>query len=148
MILMPSSVHWVQTMCCMCRDSFFSNPSALGCTHTSLLPCFLYFSVTFNANRMREEKGEEKNTGSTKESLKTLTSGWLPGLTVLKQYYSDYAAYSLLKTTHQLWLGWTKRRTESEGKEWATNFPWRVREQGNVQAVGCALGLQPGFAYV
>lgn len=98
-ILLPSSVHWVQTMCCMCRDSFFFNSSGLACTHTSLIPCFLYFSVTFNANRMREEEGEEKNGGSTKESLKTVTSRWLPGLTVLKQYYYYYAACSLVKTT-------------------------------------------------
>lgn len=46
--------------CAACEETVFLNPGARGRTHTSLIPCFLYFSVTFNANGMREEKKNQR----------------------------------------------------------------------------------------
>lgn len=76
----------------------------------SVIPCFLYYSVSINAAQMR--KG-----GSTKEPLKVLASRQLPQLTVVTYYYY-YCAWSLVKTSIlRLWPEQTDRRTESEGKE-------------------------------
>lgn len=76
----------------------------------SVIPCFLYYSVSINAAPMR--KG-----GSTKEPLKVLALRRLPQLTVVTYYYY-YRAWSLVKTSIlRLWPEQMERRTESEGKE-------------------------------
>lgn len=94
--------------------------SVWGRSNMSVIPCFLYYSVSINAAPMR--KG-----GSTKEPLKVLALRRLPQLTVVTYYYY-YCAWSLVKTSIlRLWPEQTERRTESEGKEWASSFPGGVK---------------------
>lgn len=77
----------------------------------------LFGSVTVHTALMREG-------GYTQRSL------WkrLPQLTLVTSHYYYLIAWSLAKKTIlRLWLEWMERRTESEGKEWASRFPGGVK---------------------
>lgn len=121
--------------CVACEKTVFPLTLVCGVTPTRhLFHVFCTSQLHLMQTGMIERKG--KKTGGTKESLKTLTSQWLPGLTVLKQYYY-YAACSLVKTTPPALVGVDEEKNWVRGERVSRKLP--TKRRGARERAGCGL---------